>query len=132
MVAAYVIVKKVTKGPNARFQLTNAKCPVVRHMDVASKAIAIVSAATKDTIAQNVSTTYANKIEYMVNGHCDTHTCAEQKLVTHAMDYTHTACVVDRTKHSVIEFVHTIPIVIYHVAKHSSISLSFRCRSQWL
>lgn len=67
MVAAYVIVRKVTKDPNARFQLTNAKCPVVRHMAVASKANAIVSAATKDTIARNVSTTYANKIEYTAN-----------------------------------------------------------------
>lgn len=55
MVAAYVIVKKATKDQNARFQPTNVKCPVARHMDVASKANAIVNEATKDTIARNVS-----------------------------------------------------------------------------
>lgn len=55
MEAAYAIVKKATKDQNARFLPTNVKCPVVRHMDVASKANAIVNVAIKDTIARNVS-----------------------------------------------------------------------------
>lgn len=61
MAAAYAIVRKVTKDPNAKFQPTNAKCPVVQHMDDALKANAIVNEAIKDTIAPNVSTRISHR-----------------------------------------------------------------------
>lgn len=55
MVAVYVIVKKVIKALNVKYQQENVKCLDVMHMVVVLKVNAIVNAVLRGMIVQIVS-----------------------------------------------------------------------------